>query len=259
MNSTEWAKSHTPEVMLNFIRVEASRRKLRLFTTACCRRSWTVLTDARSRAALDTIESYVDSEASDLELKESSDAAELAFRSQRLRVLTSMVGSDIAKQAIQTPSGLFGLIDINAARAAYDAADSDPACMAASAAWSATGSDLELQDAGYELVDTAINRANEAAVFASDTTSEEAIQAELLRDIFGDPFRELALDSQWATQTVIAIAKEMYSSRDFGAIRTLADALEAAGCGDVDILEHCRSRGPHVRGCWVVDLILGKR
>jgi hypothetical protein len=51
----------------------------------------------------------------------------------------------------------------------------------------------------------------------------------------------------------------MYESRDFGPMLILADALQDSGCDNPDILTHCRSDGPHVRGCWVVDLVLGKR
>jgi hypothetical protein len=55
------------------------------------------------------------------------------------------------------------------------------------------------------------------------------------------------------------MAGSMYESRDFAGMPILADALEEAGCGDPDILSHCRGGGPHVRGCWVVDLVLGKQ
>ncbi|MFO0797777.1 MAG: hypothetical protein U0804_09875 [Gemmataceae bacterium] len=62
----------------------------------------------------------------------------------------------------------------------------------------------------------------------------------------------------WRTEAVVGLARGMYESRDFGPMPVLADALEDAGCTDPDLLGHCRSPGPHVRGCWVVDLILGK-
>jgi hypothetical protein len=51
----------------------------------------------------------------------------------------------------------------------------------------------------------------------------------------------------------------MYDTRDFAAMPILADALEEAECDNLDILAHCRGPGPHVRGCWVVDLMLGKK
>jgi len=57
----------------------------------------------------------------------------------------------------------------------------------------------------------------------------------------------------------VSLARTMYESRDFGAMPILADALQDAGCDDTNILAHCRdTKLPHVRGCWAVDLILGK-
>ncbi|WP_439621244.1 hypothetical protein [Gemmata sp.] len=80
----------------------------------------------------------------------------------------------------------------------------------------------------------------------------------LLRDIFGNPFRPVAVAPEWRTSTVVALANQMYESREFGAMPILADALQDAGCDSDDILVHCRQTGDHVRGCWVVDLVLGK-
>jgi hypothetical protein len=85
------------------------------------------------------------------------------------------------------------------------------------------------------------------------------VGATVLRDIFGNPFRPVTVDRARLTSTVTAIARQMYESRDFSAMPILADALQDAGCGHADILAHCRGDGPHVRGCWVVDLILGKQ
>jgi hypothetical protein len=88
---------------------------------------------------------------------------------------------------------------------------------------------------------------------------EQAAQCELLRDIFGTPFRKHSrVKKAWLTDTVLSLARQMYESRDFSAMPILADALQDAGCENADILEHCRGLGPHVRGCWVVDLILEK-
>jgi hypothetical protein len=88
---------------------------------------------------------------------------------------------------------------------------------------------------------------------------EEAAHCDLLRDIFGNPFRPVAFDTDWRTSTAVALAKQMYDSRDFSAMPILADALQDAGCNNDDVLTHCRDeKGVHVRGCWVVDLVLGK-
>jgi len=75
---------------------------------------------------------------------------------------------------------------------------------------------------------------------------------------FGNPFRPVAFSPEWRTSTAVALATQMHESRDFGAMPILADALQDAGCDNDDILNHCRGDGPHVRGCWVVDLVLGK-
>ncbi|MBP3957292.1 hypothetical protein J8F10_18765 [Gemmata sp. G18] len=89
-------------------------------------------------------------------------------------------------------------------------------------------------------------------------TDERAAQVELLRDIFGNPFRPLTFDLAWLTSDVLALAHGIYEERAFDRVPILADALQDAGCDNTDILSHCRSEGAHVRGCWVVDLVLGK-
>jgi hypothetical protein len=81
----------------------------------------------------------------------------------------------------------------------------------------------------------------------------------LLRDVVGPlPFRKTAMKPTWLTSDVTALARTMYETREFSAMPILADALQDAGCDSNAILDHCRGPGPHVRGCWVVDLILGK-
>jgi hypothetical protein len=82
--------------------------------------------------------------------------------------------------------------------------------------------------------------------------------AKLVEDIFGNPFRPVAVDPAWRTSDVLAMCRGMYEARDFAAMPILADALQDAGCENADVLAHCRGDGPHVRGCWVVDLLLGK-
>jgi hypothetical protein len=82
--------------------------------------------------------------------------------------------------------------------------------------------------------------------------------AELLRDIFGNPFQPTTVDPAWRTAAVIELARSMYEARAFTRMRALGKALAQAGCSDAAILEHCRRPGKHVRGCWVVDLLLGK-
>ncbi|MBP3956930.1 hypothetical protein J8F10_16790 [Gemmata sp. G18] len=80
----------------------------------------------------------------------------------------------------------------------------------------------------------------------------------MFREIFGNLFHSITFSPSWRTSTAVALALQMYESRDFGAMPILADALQHAGCDSADVLDHCRGPGPHVRGCWVVDLVLGK-
>ena len=82
--------------------------------------------------------------------------------------------------------------------------------------------------------------------------------AALIWEIFGNPFRPVTFAPEWKTSTVTALAETIYADRTFGNLPVLADALEDAGCDHADILSHCRGPGSHVRGCWVVDLVLGK-
>jgi hypothetical protein len=92
--------------------------------------------------------------------------------------------------------------------------------------------------------------------------------AYLLRDILGKPFRSVSLNPAWLAWndgTVVKLAEAIYQERelpsghlDLTRLAVLADALEDAGCTDPAILDHCRQPGEHVRGCWVVDLLLGK-
>jgi len=87
---------------------------------------------------------------------------------------------------------------------------------------------------------------------------ESALLCDLLRCVFGNPFRPITLDARWRTATVTKMARALYEERNFEDLPILADALEEAGCTNADILGHCRGSAPHVRGCWVVDLLLGK-
>jgi hypothetical protein len=89
--------------------------------------------------------------------------------------------------------------------------------------------------------------------------AEEKAQADLLRCIVGLlPFRPVTLRPAWLSATAKQLAVTIYEDRTFDRLPILADALEEAGCTDADVLAHCRGPGPHVRGCWALDLILGK-
>jgi hypothetical protein len=122
------------------------------------------------------------------------------------------------------------------------------------------------EDATWVVADyDADQAARSYARYHDDTEYPQANKASLVRDLFGDPFRDPAFDPRWRTPTVSSLALAAYEERlphpcDLDPVRLgiLADALEDAGCTDEAVLEHLRSAGPHVRGCGVIDLILGK-
>ena len=106
-------------------------------------------------------------------------------------------------------------------------------------------------------------RLTSAAAFDAvrgNTPAEEKRQlAALARCTFGNPFRPVAFDPAWRTSDAVALARGIYEDRAFDRMPILADAIQDAGCDNDDILNHCRDTNtPHARGCWVVDLVLGK-
>jgi len=116
--------------------------------------------------------------------------------------------------------------------------------------------------AGAVAWDERWQRSGQAAAelaFTETLASEEKAQRMLARDIVGPlPFRPVRLDRTRLTSTVEMIAESIYREGDFAKAPILADALEDAGCDNADILNHSRQPGEHVRGCWVIDSILGK-
>jgi hypothetical protein len=118
---------------------------------------------------------------------------------------------------------------------------------------------LALQVVQFALEDLREARANEVTPPAEGAVERSKRQvAAVVRDIFDNPFRPVTCAPAWRTDTVLALARQMYEARDFSAMPILADALQDAGCDSAAVLDHCRSEEPHVRGCWVVDLVLGK-
>ena len=109
-------------------------------------------------------------------------------------------------------------------------------------------------DAGATYVFLLMNQSPSPKNFKTDTRT----QRQYIRDIFGNPFRPVAFDPRWRTSDSVGVARGIYEDRAFERLPILADALMDAGCADEQVLSHCRGEGPHVRGCWVVDLVLGK-
>jgi hypothetical protein len=95
--------------------------------------------------------------------------------------------------------------------------------------------------------------------------SERSAQADLLRDVIGNPFQQVTVDPVWQSRPVLSLAHAAYDERtlpsgelDMARLAVLADAFEEAGCDNADILNHLRSPGPHLRGCWPLDLLTNR-
>jgi hypothetical protein len=91
--------------------------------------------------------------------------------------------------------------------------------------------------------------------------AEQAAQCELLREIFGNLFRPAPPVTDWLAWhggAIRDLAQDVYVTRRFEPLPILADMPEEAGCADRDLLAHLRAPGPHVRGCWAVDLLMGR-
>jgi hypothetical protein len=112
--------------------------------------------------------------------------------------------------------------------------------------------------AGYDVVETWAHAARAVGAGGEEKLDQElSYQSILLRDIFGNPFRPVSLNSAWLTPTVTALAQALYDARNFADLPILADALEENGCTSQELLDHLRGPGPHVLGCWALDLVLG--
>ncbi|HEY7309246.1 MAG TPA: hypothetical protein VH643_07825 [Gemmataceae bacterium] len=227
MTEAEWMACTDPKPMLEFVRAKASERKLRLFAVACCRRIWPLLTDEQSRTAVEIAERYADATTSEQEL--------------------SAIAIAIGTNASFDP-------DNATVRAAEASIWLDPHSTSHYSAFAASCDSTRRRRtrAGQHRF-LSMNEARNA---------ERLVHCNLLRDLFGFlAFRPFALAPSWLSWhdcLLVSMAQKMYDSRDFTDMPVLADALEEAGCQDQFILGHCRSAGEHVRGCWLVDALLGK-
>jgi hypothetical protein len=240
MTEAEWLACDDPKPMLLAIMDAGSGRKLRLFAVACCRRVIHCFTEKEQREAEDRLtiaERYADGLVGEDELRQ----AQSAF----------MCGGGI-------PLDDFG----------HDAAIDDPRAAAGFAqarCWAVAEMGLTKPRPPRPGFLTRLRNCFRRPpppewlpTIRPETFAEQAAQAHLLRDIFGNPFRPATFSPEWRTDTAVTLASQLYDSRDFTAMLILADALQDAGCDNDDILSHCRGNGPHVRGCWAVDLVLGR-
>jgi hypothetical protein len=220
MTEAEWLKCKEPGPMLDFLGYRASERKLRLFAAACCRRVWHLLTHQESKESVEALEQYADG------------------------LLPSLTNAWVAASDVR---------DIRKT-GKKDSLPEKTAAWAVSLALlpetfrSVQGSAIQVMQAGH------VTPAQEGKRQCAD-----------LRDLFGNLLRPVSVKPAWRAPTALALAQAAYEERslpsgelDNARLAVLADALEEAGCTSADVLDHLRSPGRHLRGCWPLDLLLAK-
>ncbi len=238
MKEADWLSCTDPRRLRAFLAGNASDRKLRLFDCACCRRLWPALPFA-SRRAVEVAEDFADGHADLDQLRAAFEAAGGEAAVTGRFILGGDTAGSAAAQAARPPEKL-----------------------------------AQYVFSGHHLGWTFATAANAARyeAFRKATASgfrnlppnvkeqEEAAQADLLRELFGNPFRPATVAPavlRWNDGTVVRLARAISDERAWDRMPVLADALEDAGCDNRDLLTHSRTR-EHARGCFVLDCLLGK-
>jgi hypothetical protein len=264
VTEAEWLAGTETHPMVEVVRNSASERKLRLFAAACARRVWHLLVHEACRKAVEVGERFADGLAGYQERRTAWRNANKIFgvyldlaegkHGERLASYRSeLAASGIPLEtAINTADAVTATVSPGGKRNGVKKGRYYPGAYG-TAAWALAGPNFGTDDGDAKAIEAA----------------EKATQCSLLRDIIGNPFRPppslpppvLA----WSDRTVPRIAQGIYDERrlpegtlDAARLAVLADALLDAGCDDEDLIAHCRHPGPHVRGCWALDLILGK-
>ena len=238
MTGAEWLKGEDPAPLLVFAAPKVSGRKVRLILTACCGR-----------------------------MLESTPPKRRLFRDHYEGSFHQLEQALAAVERFA--DGLAGADELASARRDAKDAEYVPASVD-------YGGETELYREVAAVLGAAADEPDPPGVIAAcghatDTRPASAIggedarralesrwQATVVRCVVGNPFRPVTADPRWLSETVVSLATGIYAERAFDRMPILADAIEEAGCDHGDVLAHCRGPGPHVRGCWVVDLLLGK-
>jgi hypothetical protein len=258
MTEAEWLACTDPQKMLGFLEGRASDRKLRLFACACCRHTWHLFSDHRVREAVEVAERLADG----LATAEESQAAESAARAARRDADAAYQASDAAAVVADATAGetrqatAWAAVTAGAAAASAQGAIGSDAGFAARTAAAAAANTAEYAAA-------AAARTIEYTFRVRASGDEKVEQCRLCRCVFGPlafrPVPPLAPALlTWNDATAVKLARAIYDGRRFEDLPILADALEEAGCTAAGLLGHLRGPGPHVRGCWALDRLLGR-
>jgi hypothetical protein len=241
MTEAEWLLGIGPRPMHEFLasRDRATARKNRLLMCALARVVWDYLPDGRSRSAVKKAEAFADGLTTPEALRRSARLADQAHQELYPTCLA----------ALRASKGKYPLQVRKLERRTSAAHVAVAAASEAPISFSALDVDWKPSDpTDYFYYSSAV----------LDVLSQHIV---LFHEMFSNPFHSTTLDPDCLTLaggTAVKLAREMYERQRFEGMPVLADALEDAGCDDADILDHCREPGMHFRGCWVMDLLLGK-
>jgi hypothetical protein len=238
MTEDEWLACEDPEAMLKFLHGKASQRRLRLFALACFREIWASTDNDETCAALAILEHLALT--GPLRQRDGQLSNPQVVRVPAGQVVIDCGASEDAVGPLEVlrENEVVKRIEAREIKSTLVYAFRILACTEFQN-WPPLGSVSFFEHAGIA----------------------HRRQAHLIRDIVSSPFRPIPLAVDWLHRndaTVRRIAEAIYVEDAFDRLPILADALEDAGCDNADILNHCRQAGEHVRGCWVVDLVLGK-
>jgi hypothetical protein len=278
-----------PGRMLDFLRnftmverTKRGRRKLRLFACACARRYWAALNN-RSRTAVEIAERYADGLASKKEMGFAwrTTVRPLGRGPRTADAIAGGVAEPGAMTAAMPASNTSHLVFSGMIRPSYEGGTLPPNGFPVALAlvkrlfpgapspeelvryhthrkWAPHPDLRRLQSPEGSIPADYLQVSEKEDILTAATWADPFCQAALLRDLVGNPFRPVAASPSWLTAGVRSLARAIYQDRTFDLLPLLADALEEAGCTNAAILNHCRNPGEHVRGCWAVDLVLGK-
>jgi hypothetical protein len=205
--------------------VQLSERQCRLFAVASCRRVWETLTEASSQRAVEAAERFAGAKIGREELREKGTAAYADFFARGHRDLFALAAST--------------------------------ACH-----WPLAPHIREFCALLHRAVESELAALPELEQYFSPLWGVSLHFAELLREVAGNPFQPVKTEPawrRWQGGTVVRLAEVIDARSRFGDLPVLADALEEAGCTEPTLLEHLRATRHHCRGCWVLDLVLGKQ
>lgn len=231
MTADEWNTSTSLGELLNACALPEGSRKLRLFNAAAARRVAAVMPDDHARHLVDLAEQRAD---------------DLLAEQDWLRAVVETLDPYLGNEAARDGAGgaTFGVL--------MNLHQTDPRSI------------LRLADSVIEARAFLAYTGGYPTEVGAEEWVRRAMESEnsdlcgIFRCVCGNPFRRVTLDPEWRTSTVRSLAEGIYRDRAFDTMPILADALQDAECDNADILNHCRQPGEHVRGCWVIDLLLGK-